>query len=100
LAIANPQLIFYWSGYLILFQTGTFTNGKPFFIFTDSPWDLTKWSFAIGASAGAFFILFIYIKLSTIYKDQLTKLIGDKFSNIIGALFIGIGLFTIIKNII
>jgi threonine/homoserine/homoserine lactone efflux protein len=100
LAMANPQLIFYWSGYLILFQTGTFTNGKPFFSFSDSPWDPTKWSFALGASAGAFLILFIYIKLSTIYKDQLTKLIGDKFSHIIGALFIGIGLFTIIKNVI
>ncbi|MFT6176806.1 MAG: threonine/homoserine/homoserine lactone efflux protein, partial [Bacteroidia bacterium] len=52
LAIANPQLIFYWSGYLIVFQTGTFSNGKPFFTFTDSVWDPTKWSFAIGASAG------------------------------------------------
>ena len=68
LAIANPQLIFYWSGYLIVFQTGTFSNGKPFFTFTDSVWDPTKWSFAIGASAGAFLILFIYIKLSSIYK--------------------------------
>ena len=100
LAIANPQLIFYWSGYLILFQTGAFTDGKPFFTFTDSPWDPTKWSFAFGAAAGAFLILFIYIKLSTVYKNQLTKLIGDKFSLIIGALFIGIGLFTIIKNVI
>ncbi|MFT4996139.1 MAG: threonine/homoserine/homoserine lactone efflux protein [Bacteroidia bacterium] len=100
LAIANPQLIFYWSGYLIVFQTGTFSNGKPFFTFTDSVWDPTKWSFAIGASAGAFLILFIYIKLSSIYKDQLVRLIGDKLSHIIGLVFIVMGMFTILSNAI
>lgn len=100
LAIANPQLIFYWSGYLIVFQTGTFSNGKPFFTFTDSVWDPTKWSFAIGASAGAFLILFIYIKLSSIYKDQLVRLIGDKLSHIIGLVFIVMGIFTILSNAI
>ena len=100
LAIANPQLIFYWSGYLIVFQTGTFSNGKPFFTFTDSVWDPTKWSFAIGASAGAFLILFIYIKLSSIYKDQLVRLIGDKLSHIIGLVFIIMGIFTILSNAI
>ena len=100
LAIANPQLIFYWSGYLIVFQTGTFSNGKPFFTFTDSVWDPTKWSFAIGASAGAFLILFIYIKLSSIYKDQLIRLIGDKLSHIIGLVFIVMGIFTILSNAI
>jgi threonine/homoserine/homoserine lactone efflux protein len=100
LAVANPQLIFYWSGYLIVFQTGTFSNGKPFFTFTDSVWDPTKWSFAIGASAGAFLILFIYIKLSSIYKDQLVRLIGDKLSHIIGLVFIVMGLFTILSNAI
>ena len=100
LAIANPQLIFYWSGYLIVFQTGTFSNGKPFFTFTDSVWDPTKWSFAIGASAGAFLILFIYIKLSSIYKDQLVRLIGDKLSHIIGLIFIVMGIFTILSNVI
>ena len=98
LAIANPQLIFYWSGYLIVFQTGTFSNGKPFFTFTDSVWDPTKWSFAIGASAGAFLILFIYTKLSSIYKDQLLRLIGDKLSNIIGLVFILMGIITIVSN--
>lgn len=100
LAIANPQLIFYWSGYLIVFQTGIFSNGKPFFTFTDSVWDPTKWSFAIGASAGAFLILFIYIKLSSIYKDQLVRLIGDKISHIIGLVFIIMGIFTILGNAI
>jgi threonine/homoserine/homoserine lactone efflux protein len=100
LALANPQLIFYWSGYLILFQTGTFSDGQPFFTFTDSLWDPIKWVFAIGACFGAFLILFIYIKLSTIYKDQLLRIIGDKFSVIIGLLFIGIGIFTIIKNVL
>lgn len=98
LALANPQLIFYWSGYLIVFQTGTFTDGKPFFVFSDSVLDPIKWSFALGAAAGAFLILFIYVKLSTVYKDQLMKLIGDKLSYIIGTVFIIIGLFTIFKN--
>lgn len=100
LALANPQLIFYWSGYLIVFQTGTFTNGKPFFVFSDSVFDPVKWSFSLGAASGAFLILFIYVKLSTIYKDQLMKLIGDKLSYIIGAVFIVMGLVTIFKNAI
>lgn len=98
LAIANPQLIFYWSGYLIVFQTGTFTNGKPFFTFTDSVWDPTKWSFALGAAVGAFLILSIYIKLCSVYKDQLLNMIGDRISNIIGLVFIGMGLFTLLSN--
>lgn len=98
LAIANPQLIFYWSGYLIVFQTGAFSNGKPLFTFTDSVLDPTKWSFALGASAGAFLILFIYIKLSSIYKDKLVSLIGHKLSNIIGLVFIVMGIFTILSN--
>lgn len=98
LALANPMLIFYWSGYLILFQTGIFSGGKPFFHFTDSALDPVKWSFSLGAAAGAFLILTIYIKLSARYKDQLLRLIGDKLSTIIGFGFIAIGLFTIIKN--
>ncbi|MEN8696596.1 MAG: LysE family transporter [Bacteroidia bacterium] len=98
LALANPQLIFYWSGYLILFQTGTFSRGEPLFNFTESFWDPTKWSFALGAVAGAFLILYIYTKLAVRYKNQLLKLIGDKLSFVIGIVFIIIGLFTIIKN--
>ena len=98
LALANPMLIFYWSGYLILFQAGTFSGGKPFFLFTDAVLDPVKWSFSLGAAAGAFLILFIYIQLSTIYKDQVLNLIGDKLSNIIGFVFIAMGIFTIIKN--
>jgi len=100
LALANPQLIFYWSGYLIVFQTGTISNGNPFFNFSDSIWDPTKWSFAFGAAFGAFLILFIYVKLSTIYKNQLKKLIGNRLSYIIGGVFIIMGIFTIIKNAI
>jgi threonine/homoserine/homoserine lactone efflux protein len=100
LALANPMLIFYWSGYLILFQAGTFSGGSPFFLFTDSVLDPVKWSFSLGAAAGAFLILFIYIKLSTIYKDQLLKLIGDKLSSIIGLVFIVMGIITIIKNVV
>ena len=53
LALANPMLIFYWPGYLILFQTGIFSGGKPFFHFPDSALDPVKWSFSLGAAAGA-----------------------------------------------
>ncbi len=98
LALANPQLIFYWSGYLIIFQTGTFSNGKPFFTFNNSLLDPTKWGFALGASAGAFLILFIYTKLSSIYKEHLVRLIGNKLSYIIGGVFIVLGIITILKN--
>lgn len=99
LALANPQLIFYWSGYLIIFQTGTFSDGKPFFTFNNSLMDPAKWSFALGASVGAFLILFIYTKLSTIYKQQLVRLIGNKLSFIIGGVFIALGIITILKNV-
>ncbi|MDB4107698.1 LysE family transporter, partial [Bacteroidia bacterium] len=100
LALANPQLIFFWSGYLILFQTGTFSAGKPLFVFSNGIWDPSKWSFAFGAAVGAFAILYVYTKLSTIYRHQLLKIIGDRLGNIIGLLFIVIGIFTIIKNAI
>lgn len=100
LAIANPQLIFFWSGYLILFQTGTFSSGVPFFSFGESIWDPVKWSFAIGAALGAFLILFLYTKLSTIFRHKLLKIIGDKLSFIIGGVFVILGIITIIKNAI
>lgn len=98
LAAANPQLIFFWSGYLLLFQTGTFSGGEPFFEFTTDIWDPAKWSFAAGAAIGAFLILWIYTKLAHRYKHRLIKIIGDKLSKVIGLLFIIMGIFTLIKN--
>ena len=97
LAIANPQLIFFWSGYLLLFQTGTFSDG-PFFDFSQGIWGIVSWMFALGAAAGAFLILFIYTKLSSIYKEQLVKLIGDKMGKVIGFLFIGLGIISLVSN--
>jgi threonine/homoserine/homoserine lactone efflux protein len=99
LAIANPQLIFFWSSWLIAIQS--LSGGQGLIDFTSNIFFVSpKISFAIGAAAGAFAILFIYVKLSSIYKDQLLKLIGDKLSSIVGGIFIVMGLFVIIKNVI
>lgn len=103
LALANPQLIFFWSTILILLQTGSFNIRKDQHLLIDfeaTSFISPKISFAIGAAVGAFIILCIYIKLSSIYKNQLLKLIGDKLSKIVGGIFIIMGIFVIIKNVI
>ena len=100
LAIANPQLIFFWSGYLILFQTGTFSGGEPFFKFSMGISDPVKWSFAAGVVAGAYLILWIYAMLGSIYKQKLINVIGDRLGKVMGIVFIGIGIVTVIKNAI
>ena len=99
LAIANPQLIFFWSSWLIAIQS--LSGGEGLINFSNSLFFISpNIAFAIGAAAGAFAILAIYVKLSSVYKDQLLKLIGDKLSSIVGGVFIVMGLFVIIKNVI
>ena len=100
LALANPQLIFFWSTVLLLLQVGTFTGGSPLINFEASGIISPKISFALGAPVGAFLILYLYVRLSAKYKEKLTSLIGDKMNKSIGLVFIAIGIFTIIKNVI
>ncbi|MGB0851055.1 MAG: LysE family translocator [Bacteroidia bacterium] len=103
LAIANPQLIFFWSTYLLLIQTGSFNifdDRETLIDFQASGLVSPKLTFAAGAVVGALLILMIYIKLSSIYKERLIGLIGEKLSLIIGWLFILLGIFTIVFNAI
>ncbi len=103
LATANPQLIFFWSGFLILIQTGTFNPFKDKNVIVDfnaSGFLSPKFSFAIGAAFGALIILLIYIKLSSIYKEKLLIIIGNRLGHIVGGIFILMGIAAIFKHVI
>lgn len=103
LAFANPQLILFWSGILILIQTGSlnvFGNRKVLIDFNAPGIFSPKIMFALGAAFGALAILLIYIKLSDIYRDKLLTLLGNKLGKIVGYFFILLGLFVIFKNVV
>ena len=103
LALANPQLIVFWSGFLVLIQTGSlniFTHKETLIDFNASGWISPKIMFALGAVLGALAILLIYIKLSETYRDKLILIVGDKLGKIVGVFFILMGLFAILKNVI
>ncbi|MBT8327916.1 MAG: hypothetical protein KJP21_09345, partial [Bacteroidia bacterium] len=103
LAMANPQLIVFWSGFLVLIQTGSlniFNTRETLIDFNASGLISPKITFAIGAALGALGILLLYIKLSETYRDKLVLIVGDKLGKIVGLFFILMGLFAIIKNAI
>lgn len=101
LAFANPQLILFWSGILLLIKTGSFniiSSREVLIDFDASGWISPKLSFALGAAVGALSILLIYIWLSDIYREKLLNLLGNKLGKVVGLFFIGLGLFVIFKN--
>lgn len=103
LAAANPQLILFWSGILILLQTGSLNIGEPavpLIDFSVNSFISPQWSFALGAAFGAFAILYIYIVLSGKYRTRLLSLLGDKLGKIVGVVFIVLGLVAIIRNVV
>lgn len=103
LAMANPQLIVFWSGFLVLIQTGSlniFTHKDTLIDFDALGWISPKLTFAFGAALGALGILLVYIKLSETYRDKLVLIVGDKLGKIVGVFFILMGLFAIVKNVI
>jgi threonine/homoserine/homoserine lactone efflux protein len=103
LAFANPQLILFWSGILLLIQTGSFNvfGGNEVLIdFNATGIVSPKITFALGAAVGALAILLIYIRLSDIYRDKLLNLLGDKLGKIVGVFFLVLGFFVILKNVI
>ncbi len=103
LAFANPQLIFFWSGILLLLHTGSlnFIASKPALIdFTANSWISPNIAFALGAAIGALGILLIYVQLAHKYREKLLDIIGDRLSKVVGAIFIVLGLFVILKNVI
>ena len=101
LALANPQLVLFWSGILLLLQTGSlnFIKNKEVMIDFDAASIVSpKIAFALGAAFGALAILLIHIKLSDVYRDKLLNLLGDKLGKIVGLFFISLGIFIILKN--
>lgn len=104
LAMLNPQLIFFWSGFILLFeQTPAFRFGDPPALLFDlnatgliSP----KWAFALGAAFGAFLILCIYIYLSNRYKHRLSNRFQQRLNQVVGLFFVLIGAYSILRNIL
>ena len=103
LAMLNPQLIFFWSGILILIETGSFNfiNGKDTLIdFRAEGLISPKWSFAFGAAIGALAILIIYIYLARKYRGRISSDLSQKLNKVVGLFFIVIGLVSIVRNVI
>jgi threonine/homoserine/homoserine lactone efflux protein len=103
LALANPQLIFYWLTWLLLIQTGMLTDLTEGLIrldFTGTYFYSTRIAFALGAVFGAFTVLWIYVKLASKYKDKFIDILGNKLTVIVGVVFISLGVLALVKNII
>lgn len=80
LASANPQLIFFWSGILLWLEIEQFTT-------------LIRFSIALGASAGAFLLQFLVVKIGNwLYLKKKLKDLGmlDRF---MGLLLLGLALW-------
>ena len=103
LALLNPQLIFFWSGILILLETGSlniFKEKEKLIDFSASGWISPKWSFAIGAAFGALLILSVYIYLARRFRDKIPESLNAKLNKLVGLFFIGLGLFSILKYVV
>lgn len=103
LAMLNPQLIFFWSGILILLETGSFNifdHKDKLINFSADDLISPKWSFAFGAATGALCILIIYIFLARRYRNKISTALSTKLNKLVGLFFILIGIVSIVKNII
>ncbi|MFY0643352.1 MAG: LysE family transporter [Bacteroidia bacterium] len=102
LASLNPQLIFFWSGILILIESGSLNLGKKEKLIDFEATSLIspKITFALGAAFGALIILCIYIYLAARFKEKISQKINARLNKIVGLFFIAIGLISILKNVI
>ncbi len=102
LALLNPQLIFFWSGILILLETGSINFGSnPQLIdFNAAGWISPRLSFAFGAAFGALLILCIYILLAIKFRDKISEKLNHRINKLVGVFFVALGLYSIIKNVI
>lgn len=103
LALANPQLIFYWLTWLLLIRTGfiaEISGGVITFNFTGVYFYTSRIAFAIGAAFGAFLVLWAYVMLASRYKKQLLGIIGNRLNFAVGIIFMVLGVLTILKNVI
>jgi threonine/homoserine/homoserine lactone efflux protein len=102
LASLNPQLIFFWSGILILLETGSLSFGSrdKLINFDAAGLISPKLTFALGAAVGALLILCIFIYLSGRFKNKMSSQITRKLNKIVGLFFICLGLFSILRNVI
>lgn len=92
LASLNPQLITYWIAWLLVIHD--LINFEVYTVL--SP----RIAFGIGASAGAFAILRLFILLAERYKTLLNRWMKVDVNVIIGSIFILAGIFVVVKNVI
>lgn len=103
LAMLNPQLIFFWSGILILIETGSlniYKHKTTMIDFGASGWISPKWSFAFGAAFGALAILSIYIFLARKFRSKISSKLSSKLNKLVGVFFVLLGLFSMLRNVI
>lgn len=89
LSITNPQLLPYWIVVLVSYQNYEFLTVRDFF---------DKIFFVLGASSGAFALNYFYAYLADRQREKIFGYINqNRFEQIIGWTFIGMGLLQLIK---
>jgi threonine/homoserine/homoserine lactone efflux protein len=89
LSITNPQLLPYWIVILINYQNYNFLRISEL---------LDKFLFVFGTSTGAFALNYVYAYITFRQRERIFKYMNEnRFEQIIGWTFIGMGLLQVIK---
>lgn len=101
LALLNPQLILFWSGIVLLIQSGTFdflTSSPPLINFDADGYISPKIAFSLGTATGAFAILLAYIQLTSKFRHKVKFTHLALINKLVGLFFIFAGIYAIAKT--
>ena len=89
LSLFNPQLLPFWIVVLVNYQN---YNLLKISVLSDKIW------FILGTSTGAFALNYVYARIASVKREQIFGLLNqNKFEQIIGWTFMGMGVLQIIK---
>jgi threonine/homoserine/homoserine lactone efflux protein len=91
LAIFNPQLLPFWLGVLV------YLNG--FIDFSQGTLFSPYIAFVLGTACGAWFLLFVFTKLTLKYKLKLNNLLKHNMNKIVGGLFIFLAIIELCRRL-
>ena len=89
LSLFNPQLLPFWIVVLVNYQN---YNLLKISVLSDKIW------FILGTSTGAFALNYVYARIASVKREQIFGLLNqNKFEQMIGWTFVGMGVLQIIK---
>ena len=89
LSLFNPQLLPFWIVILVNYQNYEYLRINEL---SDKIW------FVLGTSTGAFTLNYVYARIANVKREQIFGLLNqNKFEQIIGWTFVGIGVFQGVK---